>query len=63
MDVKEVKEIKASGNKKTDRRLPPCTLAAEWAEHARFYLEDEPCDDGRAAQTCGMRKGEEPCPI
>jgi hypothetical protein len=46
-----------------ERRLPPCTLAVEWAEHARFYREDEPCDDGRAGRACGNRKGEEPCPI
>ena len=46
-----------------DRRLPPCTYAAEWAEHARFYREDEPCDDGRSGTTCGRRKGEDACPI
>jgi hypothetical protein len=46
-----------------DRRLPPCRFAGEWAEHARFYREDEPCDDGRAGQACGNRKGEESCPI
>jgi hypothetical protein len=46
-----------------DRRLPPCTHAAEWAEHARFYEEDEPCYDGRAGTICGRRKGEDPCPV
>jgi len=56
-------ESKNGGNQEKDRRLPPCTLAVEWAEHARAYLEDEPCDDGRAGQTCGSRKDEEPCPI
>jgi len=25
-----------------------CGFAPEWAEHARFDREDEPCDDGRA---------------
>ena len=57
------KESKLDENQDKDRRLPPCTLAAEWAEHARSYLEDGPCDDGRAAQVCGSRKDEEPCPI
>jgi len=56
-------ESKLGENQYKDRRLPPCTLAAEWAEHARFYLDDEPCDDGRAGQICGSRKDEEPCPI
>ena len=46
-----------------DRRIPTCTYAPEWAEHARFYREDEPCDDGRAGTMCGRRKGEDPCPI
>jgi len=46
-----------------DRRLPPCTLAAEWTEQGRAYRDDERCDDGRASQVCGRRKDEEPCPI
>ena len=46
-----------------DRRLPPCIYAAEWAEHARAYREDEPCDDGRAKTVCGRREHEEACPI
>lgn len=33
-----------------DPRLPPCTYAPEWAEHARFYQGNEPCDDGRVGQ-------------
>jgi hypothetical protein len=45
---------------KEDRRLPPCTHAAEWTEHARFYEEDEPCDDGRGGHLCGMKKGKNP---
>lgn len=27
-----------------------CKKAPEWAEHARFSDEDEPCDDGRSGQ-------------
>jgi hypothetical protein len=49
--------------KEEDRRLPSCTYASEWAEHARSYLEDEPCDDGRAGTVCGRREEEDPCPI
>jgi hypothetical protein len=45
------------------RRRPPCTHAAEWAEHARFYEDDEPCDDGRGGYVCGDREGEEACPL
>lgn len=46
-----------------DRRLPPCRYATEWAEHARFNREDEPCDDGRTGTICGKRKGEGACPL
>ncbi len=46
-----------------DRRLDPCLHAAEWAEHARWYYDDTPCDDDRGAKICGSRKEEEPCPI
>lgn len=46
-----------------DFRLPFCTYAPEWAEHARFNRENEPCDDGRRGSICGERKGEELCPI
>jgi len=62
MEKQEEKKVSESGEEK-DRRLPNCTLAAEWAEHARFYGQDDPCDDGRAGHVCGSRKGEEPCPI
>ncbi len=62
MEKKEEKKVSEWGEEK-DRRLPNCTLAREWAEHARAYGEDEPCDDGRAGHVCGGRKGEEPCPI
>jgi len=62
MEKQGEKKVSESGEEK-DRRLPNCTLALEWAEHARAYGEDEPCDDGRAGHVCGGRKGEEPCPI
>jgi hypothetical protein len=60
---KEEKKKRSGWGEEYDRRLPPCTFAAEWAEHARFDREDELCDDGRAGQVCGNRKDEEPCPI
>lgn len=50
-------------NEEEDRRLPVCTYAPEWAEHARFNRENEPCDGGRAGNICGRREGEELCPI
>jgi hypothetical protein len=49
------------GNK--DRRIKYCQCSPEWAEHARFDAEDEPCDDGRTGRICGNREGEKPCPI
>jgi hypothetical protein len=33
-----------------DFSLPFCGFAPEWAEHARFDREDEPCDDGRTGE-------------
>lgn len=44
-----------------NRRLPFCTYAPEWAEHARLHRENEPCDDGRSGNICGKRKGEDLC--
>ena len=38
------KNIKFNQNK--DRRTRYCQRAPEWAEHARFDADDEPCDDG-----------------
>ena len=46
-----------------DRRIQYCTFAPEWAEHARFDRDDEPCDDGRTGIICGNRDGENSCPI
>ena len=46
-----------------DRRIIPCRQAPEWAEHARFNNDMEPCDDGRTGVVCGNRKGEKPCSI
>lgn len=41
--------------------LPACNYAPEWAEHARFYREDEPCDDGRmGGRPCAE---DESCPV
>ena len=48
-------------NKENDRRIQPCFNAPEWAEHARFEEDDQPCDDGRAAISCGNRHSEKPC--
>ena len=46
-----------------DRRIRYCQKAPEWAEHARFDDQDEPCDDGRTGNICGNSEGEKPCPI
>jgi hypothetical protein len=36
----------------SNSRVPLCSFAPEWAEHARFERDDEPCDDGRAGEAC-----------
>ena len=36
----------------TNGRVPVCSYAPEWAEHARFDRDDDPCDDGRAGEIC-----------
>lgn len=46
-----------------DNRIRYCNKAPEWAEHARFDADDEPCDDGRSGRICGDRKDEGPCPV
>ena len=51
----------ATERKSDDRRLPPCTLAPEWAEHARPGEDMEPCDDGRGAHACGAREEDKDC--
>ena len=47
-----------------ERRKPVCTLAPEWAEHARMSEEDiDVCDDGREGVACGGRESDRPCPF
>ncbi len=41
--------------------LPHCAFAPEWAEHARFGREDEPCDDGRSGDSKPCPGGETQC--
>lgn len=56
------KEDESKFDENRERRIKFCRQAPEWAEHARFDDFEEPCDDGRAARSCGNRKGEKPCP-
>ncbi len=44
-------------NDKEDRRLKICLSASEWGEHARFGIDNEPCDDGRAVSAVEEGKG------
>jgi len=48
METVKNKPGKGTGNemKADQRQVPVCNYAPEFAEHARFYREDEPCDDG-----------------
>ncbi|MFH0726759.1 MAG: hypothetical protein V2B19_10485 [Pseudomonadota bacterium] len=46
---------------KPDRRIERCQYAPEWAEHARNYFHDDPCDDGRQGVICGNRDDEPSC--
>jgi hypothetical protein len=61
-DTKE--EVSPEFGEENDRRIEPCEYAPEWAEHARLYEDNDPCEDGRAGLTvCGKREGEAPCPL
>jgi len=61
-DAKE--EESPEFGEESDRRIEQCEYAPEWAEHARLYEDNDPCDDGRAGLTvCGKREGEDPCPL
>jgi hypothetical protein len=56
---KKQKEIKQQEG--TQEPIPVCNYAPEWAEHARFNREDEPCDDGRmGGRPCAE---DESCPV
>lgn len=44
----QTKEKKGAAEEKEQEELDKCTYAPEWAEHARGYREEEPCDDGRS---------------
>ena len=63
MDRDELNTAKEENDTGFDRRLGPCLHAVEWAEHARAYYDDAPCDDGRGAKICGSREEDEPCPL
>lgn len=63
--TEEKEQKQTSDNPKSDvpeSGLPICDYAPEWAEHARFYREDEPCDDGRmGGRPCSFE--DEECPV
>jgi hypothetical protein len=49
-----IQRLSTAGDEFRDREdfsLPFCGFAPEWAEHARFDREDEPCDDGRTGES------------
>jgi hypothetical protein len=47
----------------TNRRIEKCQHAPEWAEHARNFMESDPCDDGRQGIICGNRFDEPSCSL
>jgi hypothetical protein len=42
----------AAGRRRHQRPRSGLQLCTEWAEHARFDRDDDPCDDGRAGEVC-----------
>ena len=58
-----VKDKSLIFDKEKDNQTQYCIRAPEWAEHARFDENDEPCDDGRTGIICVDKNDEEPCPI
>jgi hypothetical protein len=44
--------VKNENETHSNDRIEPdaCLKAPEWAEHARFLDDDQPCDDGRAGK-------------
>lgn len=58
-DEKKDKKKKKEGEREP---IPFCNYAPEWAEHARFYRQDEPCDDSRmGGRPCA--ETDEGCPV
>lgn len=43
------KSVDAERDKQMDKG-DVCEKAPEWAEHQRFWDDDEPCDDGRTGR-------------
>jgi hypothetical protein len=48
--MKEI--VKHDSERHSNDRIKPdaCLKASEWAMHARFLDDDQPCDDGRAGK-------------
>jgi hypothetical protein len=58
----EKKDIKKKKEGEREQQIPFCTHAPEWAEHARFIRQDEPCDDSRmGGRPCA--ETDEGCPV
>lgn len=58
---REQEEVQQGEENQQDEEMPVCNYAPEWAEHARSYREDEPCDDGRmGGRSCAE---DESCPV
>ena len=50
--MEETKKHPNEKHPEENRSLKPdtCFKTPEWAEHARFTDDDQPCDDGRAGK-------------
>jgi hypothetical protein len=62
LNIKTEQDDKNPKSNVPESDLPLCDYAPEWAEHARFYREDEACDDGRmGGRPCSFENEE--CPV
>lgn len=59
-DEKQDKKKEKEGERA--QQIPFCNYAPEWAEHARFSRQDEPCDDSRmGGRPCA--ETDDGCPV
>lgn len=63
-DINKIPHPKVeSGQFKEGSFVPYCGFAPEWAEHARFNREDEPCDNGRTGESQACPEEAQQCVV
>lgn len=62
-DIQQISGKGEAMEPKGNSFVPYCGFAPEWAEHARFDREDQPCDDGRTGKQQECPEGAPECVV